>query len=203
MPIENNRTMSWGIVVLFLFIFWPIGLILLFKKLATDKSATIKCGRSLTRISYVMIGIGLICLVAMFGGSTGMVGPTIIFLGGGIWVNRIGKRTTITGERYKKYISLIVNQRQTSIDNIAAAVGVPYNVAVADLQKMISSGFFTGAFIDVVNREIVLAVAAPQVNPMAVATAPQIKVAACGSCGANNRVVVGQLTECEYCGSHL
>jgi len=202
MPIENNRTTSWGIVVFFLFIFWPIGLILLFKKLATDKSAAIRCGKSLTRISYVMIGIGLICLVTMISGSTGMAGPTVIFLGGGIWVNRIAKRTTITGERYKKYISLIVNQGQTSIDSIAAVVGVPYTVAVTDLQKMISSGFFTGAFIDVVNRKIILA-AVPQANPMAMAVAPQVIVAACGSCGANNRVITGQLAECEYCGSHI
>jgi hypothetical protein len=81
-----------------------------------------------------------------------------------------------------------------------------------DLQKMIDVGYFYGAYIDVAQREIILAKptvpqeAASSYAQTPYAQAPQAQVqeriVSCKSCGANNRVM-GQLGECEYCGSHL
>jgi hypothetical protein len=79
-----------------------------------------------------------------------------------------------------------------------------------DLQKMIDAGYFSGAYIDITQREIILAkTAMPQeyvspISPSAQAPSPQAqeRIVSCKSCGANNKVM-GQLGECEYCGSHL
>jgi len=202
MNTANSRlSISWIWVVVAFILFWPIGVVLLLVKLSGDKSAMMRCGRPMIILSYILIGIGVICLLAMFGGEIGMLMPAILFGGGGGALNIIGRRTTATSERYKKYLDLVINQGETSIDNIAAAVGVSYAATVEDLQKMINSGFLTNAFIDVGSRSIVLArVAAPRADGFVVG---QERVLVCGSCGANNRTIVGKISECEYCGSVL
>jgi len=146
------------------------------------------------------MGMGVIYLIMAFE-DPGMIAAAIIFDGGGVLVNWFARKTKREGERYKKYISLIVNQSQTSIDNIASAVGVTYEAAAKDLQKMIDAGYFVGAYIDVSQREIVLAKPA-QASAGSSVVQVQERVVTCGSCGANNRVM-GQIGECEYCGSHL
>jgi hypothetical protein len=200
----GKKSTSWGWIVFWFILFWPIGLILLFKRLALDKSATMRCHKTLFIISYILMSMGAIYLIMAFAEESTMFAAALLFGGGGIWVNRIAKKTKIVGERYKKYISLIVNQNQTYLDNIASAVGVPYKVVVNDLQKMIDAGYFAGAYIDTTKREIVLTQDTPQhVSLMSSAAQNQIKITACGSCGANNRVILGQIAECEYCGSPL
>ena len=107
------------------------------------------------------------------------------------------------GGRYKKYIELIINQNQVYINNIATAVGVSREIATKDLQKMIETGYFAGARIDVDQGIIIL----PQRTAMYVSQSPDIqpqeKVVQCQSCGANNKITVGQVSECEYCGTYL
>jgi len=148
------------------------------------------------------MGIGALQFLNGLYGRPGMLVTAILWGSGGIWLNRIAQRTTLTGERYKKYITLVVNQNYTSIDKIASAVGVSYEDAAQDLQKMINSGYFTGAYINAAQREIVLARTAPSQAFQAAAAQTQERVVTCGSCGANNRVS-GQFGECEYCGSPL
>jgi hypothetical protein len=208
MATTKKKTRSWGWVIFWFILFWPVGLILLFKKINSDKATMFKDGNKVTIMSFVLMGLGALIFMAILGGSA----DTYTFLwafaliGGGVWVFFVGRKMKADGERYKKYIALVANQNQTSIDNIAPAVGVSYEVAAKDLQKMIDLDYFHGAYIDMAQREIVLAKTAPhQVAQMASTTQAQVqeKIATCGSCGANNRVTVGQIAECEYCGSPL
>jgi hypothetical protein len=82
----------------------------------------------------------------------------VFYGGGGVFMIYIAKKMEINAEKLKKYIAIVINNNQTSIDIIAAAVPVDE---------------------------------------------PQIKGSICRSCGANNKVVKGQICECEYCGSLL
>ena len=203
---KEKKTRSWGWVIFWFILFWPVGLILLFRKINSDRATILKDGKKVTIMSVVLMGLGVLIFMAILGGST----DTYTFLwafaliGGGIWVFFVARKMKIDGERYKKYITLVVNQNQTSIDNIAPNVGVSYEVAANDLQKMIDLGYFIGGYINVAQREIVLSKTAPQQSSQTdTATQVQEKVTTCRSCGANNRVIVGRIVECEYCGSPL
>ena len=201
---NTKDTMSWVWIIFWFVVFWPIGLFLLFRKINSDRSVTLNNAQLVTIISYILIGVGVMYLIS------DMFFLAILLVGAGIWVYRISRKMKATGEKYKKYIAIIVNQSHTSIDNIAAIVDLPYEVVVQDLQKMIDTGYFEGAYIDVNNREIVLARVVPQQTsqafvsqtPQNFAAQTQERVIVCKSCGANNRIF-GNIGECEYCGSLL
>lgn len=203
---KKVKQISWIWVIFWFILFWPVGLIMLFGKINADRATMLKDGKKVTVMSFVLMGLGALIFTRILGGSSDTYTFLTAFalIGGGIWVFFIAKKMKIDGERYKKYIALVVNQNQTSIDNIASAVGISYDVAAKDLQKMIDTDYFHGAYIDVTQRVIVLAKSAPQqILQAAVGTQIQEKAFACGSCGANNRITIGQIAECEYCGSPL
>jgi hypothetical protein len=202
--------MAWGWIIICFIFFWPLGLFFLLRKLTADRSATLTNSGTISTISYVLIALCIMYLFLALTGNADMLVAAFLLGFGGFWVYRLGQRTKTTGERYTRYIVLIVNQGQTSIDTIALAIGVSYEDAVNDLQKMIDTGYFANAYIDVSRREIVLAQtaaqqAATQPNPQYAAATPTqtATVVTCRSCGANNRVTTGQPAECEYCGSLL
>ena len=224
----QNKSISWFWVFVAFIVFWPFGLILFFVKLSSDKSATMNSGNGLYVVSIIMLIIGI--LILYVSSTNDMVGNSgyaagCLVLVGAICANRTARRAKRNGKCYKKYIELIVNQGQTSIDVIAVSAKVPYQTVLTDLLKMIQLGYFSGAHIDYAYRRIVLArpdFATPLPNPVyqtpiaqfnnnaAVAASaiappvpPQISLISCSSCGANNRVVAGRLADCEYCGSPL
>ncbi len=118
----------------------------------------------------------------------------------------MAKQTKGTAEKYKKYIDIVINRNERSLDNIAYAVGLPYDIVAKDLQDMINIGYLRGAFINHGNREISFeqrqpAVVVQQAAPGQVPV--QTQAVRCPGCGANNVVVVGRVTECEYCGTPI
>lgn len=193
---QKNKTMSWGLIIFLCIIFWPVGLFFLFKKINADKSATLQSSKKVFIISYVLIAMGVIYLAGSAEKEPSSSGVAVLFIIGGIWLFVVARKMKANGEKYKKYISIVINQRLFDIDNIASSVGVTYEVARRDLQKMIDTGYFTDAFINASTREIVLVS-----NSSEVKSQVQSKVVACKSCGANNSIIVGQNNICEYCGS--
>lgn len=202
---SNNKTMSWGWIIFWFVIFWPVGIFFLFKKLNGDKTATLKNSKTVAIISYVLIGMGVIYLIMTFTEDSSIFAAALLFGGGGVLVNIVARNMKKNGEKYKQYIGLIINQQLTQIDNIAASVGVGYDVAKTDLQKMIDLGYFVGAYINDGSREIILAkpVATNASEQFTTGTGAQTRVVTCKSCGANNTAIVGQVKECEYCGSPI
>ena len=188
--------MPWGLVIVGLILFWPLGLFLLFRKIRTDKTATLRNGKLVAGISYVLLFFGFVYISLTITDGIGYIVPAILTAGGGIWLNRISRGMKTTGERYKKYISLVANQEQTSLDRISSATGIPYDTVVQDLQTMITLGYFHNAHIDRAAREIVL-----QAPPAPVHAAPA-RVVTCRSCGANNKLFA-PTGICEYCDSPL
>jgi hypothetical protein len=206
--VEKKGT-SWGWIIFWLIIFWPVGLILVIKKLATDKAALMsgKTGALLV-IGWILVIIGGIAFLALIS-EPNNGGPTffmLLILAGGIALLSKASKTKKTARKYKKYIDIAVNQNVRSIDNIASAVGLSYAVVSKDLQNMINIGYLKDAYIHQGNREIVLkqreyaVYAQPSVAGQA---APQTVAARCPGCGANNVVTVGSVAECEYCGNAI
>ncbi|QIB69689.1 hypothetical protein Ami103574_10305 [Aminipila butyrica] len=205
----EKKGTSWGWIVFWLIIFWPVGLALLVNKLANDKSALMS-GKTgiISAVGWFFIIFGILGIVAAFDTSSSdavlgiIIGPAMII--GGILVLRKVSKTKRTAARYKKYIELAVNQNVRGIDNIAASIGLPYELVVRNLQDMINIGYLKDAYIDREARELVF----KQIEPISYTQesthqrADVQKIAVrCPGCGANNVVSVGSVSECDYCGT--
>ena len=84
-------------------------------------------------------------------------------------------------------------------------MGKSYDVAKTDIQKMINKGYLKNAYINEGTREIILPNNNIQEQNGTVgndAANVATKIVACPCCGANN-TIVGDMGECEYCGSPL
>lgn len=213
----GKSSISWGVIILFMILFWPVGVFLLIRKITQDKAAVLKN-------SKVFFGIGVFLIVVAIFGVTGdltaangqidslastLAAGIFLLAGGGalIYFSRKMKRE---GLKYKRYISVVVNNGVTSIDDIAAAVPCTYDDAVIDLQKMIDIGYFNNGYIDFGARTLILPGHDHVANRMdeglmsdTDASAPRQEAVICGSCGAKNVIFEGANAECEYCGSYL
>ena len=197
----KTTTGSWGLVIIMLIIFWPVGLYLLYKIITTDKTAAFKNSSTLNIIGWVLVAIGIItgiqiCVGDTFDFST-LIINLVFFVGGGAIMIIKAQKMKETGKRYKKYIDIVANQRITSIDTIAAAIPTSYETAALALQEMIDIGYFSGGYIDATNRVLVM----PDRDGSFSESAS--KVIKCESCGANNTILAGHTVACEYCGSPL
>lgn len=218
--VQQKKSTSWGVIILLLIIFWPVGLFLLYRKITDDKSAALKNSKVLNITGWIFVALSIIYFfMAITGNLKTDNGSSVVelimidlifFGGGGAFMIYAAKNMKVNAEKLKKYITIVINNNETSIDNIAAAIPASYEQTTKDLQKMIDNGYFENAYIDVSNREIVLlnkstvqthSVSNIQMNSPV--NDPQINAVVCKNCGANNKVVEGQVCECEYCGSML
>jgi hypothetical protein len=204
----EKKGTSWGWIIFWFIIFWPIGLFLLIKKLTTDRSATMGGNFVVSVLGWLLIAFGAFFAVSVLPHATKNISSAIIFtilwIVGGIALVKKGRTIKQDGIKYKKYIDLVVNHRVTAMDNLVSAVGLQYETVKSDLQTMIEKGYFSNAYINEGKREIVLATHQSVPVPSSPGAAPVSKyVATCKSCGANNTVVDGRENSCEYCGSPL
>ena len=204
---SGGKSTPWVVIGILLFVFWPVALILLVKKLAIDRSATIKCGKRLTVLSILLVFIGTAYLSGtLFQGSRFAIHASVLIVGG-VWLCIYAYIIKEKSKRYKKYIDLVVNQSITSISRIATEAGVSNTTAICDLKRMISAKYFPGAYIHVPKNEIIFmrepfSSLDSHINSIATAQAAP-RTISCKSCGANNRIHSEQLAECDYCGSPL
>jgi hypothetical protein len=198
--------MSWPAIIISFLIFWPIGAFLLWRKIAFDKKLQMFSGRAVEIIGWVLAAFAALgTAVSVSEGITGEdVSMIIFFLAAGAVLIFLGRLMRANAAKYKKYINIVGNQHMYLIDNIAGAAGLPADKVKVDLQKMIDKGYFTGAYIDEANREIILPVhnVVPKQENNTVNEVGTL-VVTCKSCGANNTIVKGTTGECEYCGAPI
>lgn len=204
----KKKSTSWKVIVIWIIIFYPVGIYLLYKKMALDKSAILKNSKVLSSIGYLFL---FAAIFSIFGGeskTSTSFASFLFYLIGGLLILYVAKRIKLSGERYKKYINIVINQNETAINNIASKMGLSYEMTVKDLNEMIDKNYFKDSFIDYGKREIVLSankagtesVFTQDTNRQ---TALQKKIVKCASCGANNVVNDGEIVKCDYCGSPL
>ena len=207
---------SWPVIILMLFIFWPVGLFLLVKRFTLDKKTAVSAGgKGLKVLGVVLLVFGCLAFIGCVSDPEAASGTVvaIFFIVGGVLLMRKAKKITKEAESIKQYLAIIVNGNVRQLDSIAATTGKTYDVVKADIQKMISSGYLKNAYINESTREVVLPnshTAAPVESPVAAnslqATAAPVqsqgRIVACPCCGANN-TIYGATGECEYCGSPI
>lgn len=199
---------SWPVIILALCIFWPVGIFLIIKRVSVDKKTAMGAGKLIGGIgiaSYCIAGIGfLACLSDGFGADD--IGMILFFGIAGFALQKVSQKIKREAEDVKKYLSVIVNGNERQIDVIASSMGKSYDVAKNDIQKLISKGYLKNAYINEGTREIVLPDnnIQEQVGTTTNTTANNVttKIVACPCCGANN-TIMGDMGECEYCGSPL
>lgn len=199
---------SWPVIILALCIFWPIGIFLIIKRVSVDKKTAMGAGKLIGGIgiaSYCIAGIGfLACLGDGFGSDD--IGMILFFGIAGFALQKVSQKIKREAEDIKKYLSVIVNGNERQIDVIASSMGKSYDVAKNDIQKLISKGYLKNAYINEGTREVILPNnnIQEQVGTTTNATANNVtsKIVACPCCGANN-TIMGDMGECEYCGSPL
>jgi hypothetical protein len=206
--INEKKTTSWGWIIFWLIVFWPVGLCLVIKKFATDKKSLMS-GKitSLSTVGWILVafgGLGFFGCVTKPDGAGGAVVALVIAAGGVPMIIK-ARKTKQQAEKYRQYLDIVVNNSEKSIDNIAGALAIPYEVVTKDLQDMINIGFLKNAYIHQGNREIVMQQVTSQVETpqyQSQTTTPT-KPARCPGCGANNIVTVGRVCECDYCGTPI
>lgn len=203
---------SWPAIILALFLFWPLGLFLLIRKFSVDKRAAVSAGGSgLKTLGIILIVFGSLGFIGLVSNPTpGMAGGIIVaifFIGGGVALTLKAKKLKKEANTIKEYLSIIVNGNVRQLDTIAATINKPYDVVYNDIKNMIDKGYLKNAFINENTRAVVL----PSDTVMNQTTSygtpqntasMQPKIVSCPCCGANN-TIIGNVGECEYCGSPL
>ncbi|MCL2760563.1 MAG: hypothetical protein FWD70_02825 [Desulfuromonadales bacterium] len=110
-------------------------------------------------------------------------------------------------KRFKQYAPLILDQKMTSIDSIAASTSQSVDFVKNDLQKMIDKNFFDNALINTATNEIVIGAAATSTPDAAsppiqgqTAAQSELETFTCPGCGASGEKPKGVPGNCEYCG---
>lgn len=199
---------SWPVIILALCVFWPVGIFLIIKRVSVDKKAAMGAGKLIGGIgiaSYCIAGLGfIVCLSDGFGSDD--IGMILFFGIAGFALRKVSQKIKREAEDVKKYLSVIVNGNERQIDVIASSMGKSYDVTKNDIQKLINKGYLKNAYINEGIREIVLPNDSiqEQVDAPINSTANNVttKIVTCPCCGANN-TIMGNIGECEYCGSPL
>lgn len=223
---NNNKEpwyYSWITIVIAFIIFWPVGIALVILKSQQKTKNSVFAGGTNKNI-YLVAGVLLILWGLSRIGHSVFWGLFMI-VGGGLlifYAEKLAKRAV----RNKKYIDLVVNQGETSIDKIASVCNVQYAIAVKELNQLLTLGVFKNTTIDEVQHRII--VNKPQLaaqntsngmltdaingfenemqNAFGVGTnggganmQQESMIVTCPGCGAKVTLNRGQVITCEYC----
>ena len=106
------------------------------------------------------------------------------------------------------YSSRLAADSSKSIESLASATGVTVAVATKNISEMIASNFFPDCYLDAQQNKLIF----PGTEAHKILTNSKEKSATqnsdfiilqCKGCGATNKLAVGTVGECEYCGSKI
>ena len=84
---EIKKSMSWGWIIFLLIIFWPVGLLFLFKKIKSDKATVIKDSKTIRIMSYVLMGLGVFSIYTALTSNAETILSAFFFGIGGVVLN--------------------------------------------------------------------------------------------------------------------
>jgi hypothetical protein len=214
-----QKSSSWGIIALWLFLFFPVGIYLIIKKMTSEKLSNIENGKSLRVLGYILLGCAAVFLIMAVSGEiktedgSSIVGRVVVaeitFVGCGALCVFKGIEYIKRGTKYNRYVAIINASNDLLVDNIAAAMSTTYDKAVEDIQSMLDAGYFTNSYLDLKKRELIMAKSKcsytvnTEHDDSQDAKNNQPYSMKCPNCGATNTIVPGAKNECEYCGSPL
>lgn len=203
---------NWIVIFFALFWFTPIGIILLFRKISLHR-------RNLFKAGNITIGFGI--LFAIIGYAFKYALEKVEFYAGdveiiiflmllnfilGALLLTIGTLTKLKARRYRKYISLVVNQKVTDINEIKNKIKLSYNRTVKDLDTLISQRYLERYVLDLNQNKIYLPEELMEKLKREEAERQYkekyTRPVQCPNCGANN-LLEDKVGRCDYCNSYI
>lgn len=102
---------------------------------------------------------------------------------------------------FKSYVPRLTADPNRSIDQLASATGTSVNIVKRNLDEMIKRGFFINTYID--NKTNCVVFSEDNSSNLTVSAKPEYTNVTCKSCGASNKILIGSVAECEFCGSMI
>lgn len=203
---EQRNNIKWhtsiGVIIFAFIFFWPMGLVLLYLRMAEKKGKY----KMLTNTLF-WTGVTLILFVAFLCAiQTGEDDPTllpglfVLFVIPGIIMIAVGTKRKLKLKKYEKYIQCMGGKKRMSIESIAEKRKVDVDTATNDIFDMINKNIING-YIDDYNELILDGYL--ENNEKMKRYIKTVKVVKCKECGAQNSVREGTTVECEYCGTIL
>ncbi len=153
------------------------------------------------------------------------VGSFIVFLvfdAIGILLIVLSRKRSRLIKEFRKYVTVISNDPNGFIPDIAAALGTSEDVVKSNIELMIKKKFFANAFIDKNSNCVVIGNRINMSGNVQVASqnagfientkisssavkmqVPEMITVKCKGCGGINTLLKGQVGECDYCGSAI
>ena len=187
----------WGLIIFFFIFCLPVGVILGYKKLISNRVDVEKNCAMANALLMIMLAASTI--FALESDLNGAAITIFIVIPLSLWVAGILiiRDLRVNSRRYKKYLNLIEQKNIFSLDKISQDTGIPFYIIVTDLINLQEIGYLKDTIIDVGKREIISKEILAQKRALKPITV------ACQNCGANNAVIRGSIAKCEYCDSLL
>ena len=212
-PAKQKQGTSWGVIILLLVIFFPVGIGLAISKLHKEPENYEKNGKNVFIVGIVFAVLAFLYLV---GGSDTTFAFVVFAIAGAAMIWQ-GLTYTKLAKNYEKYRSVLVNSTDGSIDNIAAALGLTYDQAVSDLGKLVAKGLLPDSYVSQEDRTFVSPLLQKSFNAYSSeipyreetgtvrssSQTSQVKTIKCPNCGGINTVNINFDNICDFCGSPL
>ena len=209
----KNSGSSWGITILMLFIFFPVGIYMMMHKLHTESQNIIPNANKAKIVGWVYVGAGILYLLMGASGSLNMTDGTssagtgimmlIIFVPVGLVIVHHAKKYAQIGEKFNKYLAVLENSVDGRLDSIANTMKISEDQVVTDLQQYIDKKMIDDTYINSEQGIVVGPIIGSKVNADNIRRQQQNgKSIKCPNCGAINKIGANHGC-CEYCGNPL
>mgnify|MGYP000910816400 CR=1 FL=1 len=191
-------------ITLALFIFFPIGIFLIYLRLKEKHGKYYAAAKISFWLGIILVAVGLLSLIES---STEVqakddtaaiiifiIPGTISFLIGSIRNNKIKK--------YQKCLIYISSRNKITIDELSRNMRIKYENTIKIVEEMIEREFIKGTL----DRDVLIMdeVSKNYKNNLDDYNKNKDKkIVECKECGAQNTIIIGETNICEYCGTHL
>ncbi len=214
---NNNKKIKefkTGTVIFWFFVFFPIGIFLLYKKQTSDKSNLVKNSKIKKIYGWIFIVWGFIYLIQITDSdimSTMITAWLVCTIPGAYLVYRASKLDKLNKARVE-YSRIIGTNHETSLDYIASITNSSYEKVLNNMKILLDLQVFNIGFIDSNRHMYIIPEQKIHTNNIKFVhnvmvqeniSQPISKAINCKNCGANNNVMTGSVSECEFCGSPI
>lgn len=178
------------------------------KKVKVKASVQKVCGWIIAIFNGLIAFVGLtqigevfdVVMVTFFSGITAL----------GILLIKKGNRKTKLIKTFYDYSARLAADSEKSIDLLAASTGGTVDLVTKNIREMLAYGFFPNCYLDGQRNKLV----DPTTQRSQSSTATTFRTngqtqtvkyttVQCKGCGATNKIAVGTVVECEFCGSQI
>ncbi|QUH18806.1 hypothetical protein [Alkaliphilus sp. B6464] len=146
--------LSFPAISIITFFLFPVGIFLIWKRKKMDTNST---GIITIVVGGTFVVMGLIMFQTVVRGlpEGAYSGLAPIFITGIIIIFFGRKRRRKNADKLRKYIPIILSNKETSINNIATTIPTSYKIAKKDIQNLINKGHLTDMYINEATGEII------------------------------------------------